>query len=151
MRIFTFIAFAFFASKATAQSQELIDAATAYVDSPVQQELMEDMLSPEGIMAQMGLFGGSMPQEKMDALAQIVSEELDTIKPALRQASINGMASNFSLEEIEALNAFYSSEHGASAMKKMNPFMQQTMAAMAPDFARMQGNLARRIEEELSE
>ena len=150
MKFLPLIAVAFLATSAHAQSQELIDAATDYDNNPVQQELMDSMLSPERVMAQMGLVGGSVPADKVEVLAQIVSEELATIRPAMEAAMINGMANSFTLEEITALNDFYSSPVGASAMGKMTPYMQETMAALGPDFQRMQGNLARRIQEEMS-
>lgn len=151
MKFLPLIAATFFATSAHAQSQDLIDAATAYVNSPVQQDLLGSILSPEGVMAQMGLFDSGLPTEKVAALAQIVSEELATIRPAMEAAMISGMASNFTLEEITALNAFYSSPVGASAMSKMTPFMDQTMTALAPEFAQMQGNLSRRVQEEMSQ
>lgn len=150
MRLLTLIVASFLATSAHAQDQELIDAATAYANNPVQQELMDSMLSPEGVMAQMGLIGGAVPEDKVEALAQIVSEELATIRPAMQDAMISGMAKNFTLEEITALNDFYSSPVGASAMAKMTPYMQETMAELGPEFQRMQGNLARRIQEEMS-
>lgn len=151
MRLVTLITVGFLATSAHAQSQELIEAATAYAKSPVQQALMDDMLSPEGVMAQMGLVGGGLPEEKVATLAQIVSEELAAIRPAMETAMINGMASSFTLEEITALNEFYSSPVGASAMAKMTPFMQQTMAELGPEFQQMQVNLGRRIEAEMAE
>ncbi len=150
MRLLTFVTASFIATSAYGQSQELIDAATAYANNPVQQELMNDMLSPEGVMAQMGLIGTGLPEDKLQALSQIVSEELANIRPAMEAAMINGMASSFTLEEITALNDFYSSPVGASAMSKMTPFMQQTMAELGPEFQKMQGSLARRVQEEMS-
>ncbi|MEL6839056.1 MAG: DUF2059 domain-containing protein [Pseudomonadota bacterium] len=151
MRFITIVAAGFFATSAVAQSQELIDAATEYANSPVQQDLLDSMLSPEGVMAQMGLVAGQLPPDQVEILARIVSEELATIRPAMEAAMINGMANSFTLEEITALNDFYSSPVGASAMSKMNPFMQDTMAALAPEFQKMQVNLARRVQEEMSQ
>lgn len=151
MRIFAILAAGVFATGAFAQSQELIDAATAYADSPTQTKLINDMLSPEGVMAQMGLSGGQLTTEQQQKVAVIVSDELDKIKPQMREAMIMGMANTFTLEEIAALSEFYASPVGASAMTKMNPFMQQTMAALGPAFQSMQTNLGTRIPQALSE
>lgn len=139
------------ASTAVAQEQSQIDAARAYVETPVQQKLLEDMFSPAGIMAQMGLTGGRLSSEQQTIIAEIVSEELQALKPEIVDAMVNGMARNFSLEEIEALTAFYSSPVGASAMSKMNPFMQQTMAELGPSFQQMQSRLVPRIQAALKQ
>lgn len=151
MRILTFLIMVFLASSVLAEDAERLEAAEAYVNSKGQQGLMDDMLSPEGVMAQMGLIGGSLPADKQITVAKIVSEELASIRPAMESAIISGMAETFTLAEIKALAAFYSSEEGASAMKKMNPFMAQTMQSIGPAFQQMQANLARRVQAELSE
>lgn len=150
MKLLTIVAAGFLATSAHAQSQELIDAATAYANNPVQQTLLDDMLSADGVMAQMGLIGGAVPADQLEVLSTIVSEELAVIRPELEAAMIDGMARTFTLEEISALNEFYSSEIGASAMSKMTPYMQESMTALAPAFQTMQTNIARRVQEELS-
>lgn len=150
MRFVSFLVLVFMASTAFAQDAERVDAATAYVNSKGQQELMDDMLSPEGVMAQMGLVGDRVPEGKQEALALIVSEELAVLRPVMEEAMINGMAATFTLEEIEALTEFYESDVGASAIQKMNPFMARTMQQIGPQFQEMQTNLARRLQEEMS-
>lgn len=133
---------------ARVQDETLMEAARAYVDHPVQQKLMSDMVSPEGVMAQLGVFDGSLPEDVMARMAEIMSEEMTTIMPALREAMITSMAQTFSMAEIQALNEFYASDVGASAMEKMTPFMQATSAQIAPAYQEMMSNLARRIKEE---
>lgn len=150
MKLLTIVTASFLATSAYAQSDELIDAATAYVNNPVQQTLMDDMLSVDAVMAQMGMLGATIPAEQLETLSAIVSEELAAIRPALETAMVGGMARTFTLEEITALNEFYSSELGASAMSKMTPFMQDSMAELAPAFQTMQTNIAQRVQEELS-
>ncbi len=136
-------------SLSAAQDAERIDAATVFLKSKGQQALMKDMLSPEGVMAQMGLFAGQLPADKTARLAELVSEEMASIRPAMESAMVAGMADNFTLEEIRALADFYDSDVGASAMSKMRPFMAQTMQALSPDFLAVQQRLARRIQEEM--
>lgn len=152
MRLLTIVVTAgFLATSAMAQDKALIDAATGYVNSPTQQKLLDDMLSPEGLMAQMGLAGPDIPQDRKERLALIVAEELSTIRTPMLDAMIQGMAATFTLEEIEALRAFYESPVGASAMAKMNPFMAKTMSDLGPAFQVMQQRLAERIQAEMSQ
>ncbi|MEP2640674.1 DUF2059 domain-containing protein [Roseobacter sp.] len=150
MRLLAFFFTCVLTTGAFAQNDDRIAAATAYVNSQGQQALMGDMLSPQGVMAQMGLLGGNLTPDQQELIATIVSDELTTVRPAMERAMIDGMADTFSLDEINALAAFYSSEHGASAMRKMTPFMAQTMQSIGPVFQQMQANLARRIQEEMS-
>lgn len=46
---------------------------------------------------------------------------------ALRKVTIESMADNFTLEEIEALTAFYSTPEGRSVMEKMPDYMTDIM------------------------
>ncbi len=148
MRIIAALLALTLATASHAQDQERIEAATAYVDSPVQQALLDDMLSPEGITAQMGLAGDDLTAEQQARILQIVTEELATIRPEMRETMIDGLVETFTLEEIRALTEFYSSPVGVSAMKKMNPFMQRTMTSLAPAFQQMQEQLVKRLQDE---
>ena len=125
------------------------DAATAFIESPVQQKLLDDMLSPEGLMAQFQAVQPQLPPDKTDEILQIVSEELNAFRPQMEAAMIKGAAEAFTVEEIEALTAFYSSPIGASAMSKMNPYMQSAMAEMTPGLQAMQGRVMQRVQEAL--
>jgi hypothetical protein len=144
-----FLLFALVASPLHAQDAERLAAAQAYVDSPVQVQLVNDLFSPEVIMAQLGLHGSGLTNAERTKIAQIVSDELQAVREDLRQATIAGMAKAFTLQEIEALNKAYSDPLVASAMLKMTPFMQTTMTEMAPSFARMQKRLEQRLKKEL--
>lgn len=168
MRILTLIAIIFFSTSAFAQSEETsgvtslvvrrgslaesanvyassAEAANAYVSSPVLQGLMDSMMSLEAMKSTVGLIGNGLSPDQVHAIAQIVSEELATTRPAMETAIITGMTKNFTVEEISAWNEFFSSPVGASAMRKMTPFMDNTMRALRPDFAKFQGNIGRRI------
>ncbi|WP_299724225.1 DUF2059 domain-containing protein [uncultured Tateyamaria sp.] len=150
MKKFAFLCVLALSAPAYAQDQSRLDAAQAYVETPVQQKLLDDMFSPAGVMAQLGLTGGQLTLEQQETVAGIVSEELQSMKPSIVNAMVEGMAQSFTLEEIEALTAFYSSPVGASAMSKMTPFMQQTMTSLGPEFQAMQARLIPRIQAELS-
>lgn len=132
-----------------AQTQEQLDAARAYMNTPVQQKLMEDMLSPEVLMAQMDPTGNLIPSDKKEIIATIISEEMLAMRPVMMESIVQGMATSFTLEEITALTEFYSSPLGASAMSKMAPFMHETMTAIGPEIQQMQLNVVKRIQAEL--
>jgi hypothetical protein len=135
---------------ASAAQDDPRSAAETFVQSEGQQNLLDTMLSTEGVMAQMGLVAGQLPPEKMQAIAEIVADELDTIRPVMETAMIEGMSETFTLEEINALAEFYASDVGASAMSKMNPYMAETMQSLGPAFQEMQARLAQRVQEEMS-
>ncbi len=145
--IFTIAAAACFALPAFAD--EATDAAAAFINSPVQQKLMDDMLSPDMIMTQMQTVAAQLPEDKVEILVKIVTEELEDIRPKMEDAMIAGAAQSFTIDEINALTAFYNSPLGASAMSKMTPYMQQTMSALGPSMQEMQRNIMTRAQKEL--
>jgi len=143
--------FAVSASMASAQSDdELRAAATRYVENPVQQQMLDDMLSPEAMVAQMQAMAPQLPDDALQVISQIASEELALLRPALEAAMIEGAVAAFTLEEIEALEAFYNTDLGASVMGKMQGYMATAMAAIGPEMAQMQGRVAQRVGEALS-
>ncbi|MEM6593335.1 MAG: DUF2059 domain-containing protein [Pseudomonadota bacterium] len=133
-----------------AYADEVTDAATAFIKSPVQQNLLDDMLSPEMVLAQMQAnAGGALSEDQISVLVRIVTEELTAIRPMMEEAMIEGAAAAFTIDEINALNEFYNSELGGSAMSKMTPYMQSTMGTLGPAIQAMQQNIARRAQEAL--
>lgn len=148
MKFLAPLAFAI-AFSAPAFADEANDAATAFINSPVQQQLLDDMLSPEMVLTQMQTVAGQLPAEKLDVLVNIVTEELENIRPEMETAMIAGAAQAFSVDEINALTDFYNSPLGASAMGKMTPYMQQTIGALGPSMQQMQGRIVQRVQTEL--
>lgn len=132
-----------------AYADEVTDAATAFIESPVQQKLLDDMLAPEMIMTQFQAMNLPIPPENMETILTIVTEELNAFRPEMESAMIVGAAEAFSVEEINALTEFYSSPLGASAMGKMNPYMQATMGSMSKGLQGMQGKIMQRVQAEL--
>ncbi|MCY4181190.1 MAG: hypothetical protein OXD48_13130, partial [Litoreibacter sp.] len=89
-------------------ADEATDAATSFINSPVQQKLLNDMLSPEMVLAQMQAnAGGALNDDQISVLVRIVTEELNAIRPMMEEAMIEGAAEAFTIEEINALNEFY--------------------------------------------
>lgn len=130
-------------------ADEATDAATAFIKSPVQQKLIGDMLSPQMLMTQFEAMGIQLTDEQTEVVLRIVREELVAIRPEMEDAMIVGAADAFTVEEIEALTAFYSTPEGASAMAKMNPYMQTTMNQMMPSLRSAQGRIMERVQAEL--
>lgn len=130
-------------------ADEATDAASAFINSPVQQKLLDDMLSPQMVLTQMQSVSAQLPPDKVNVLVKIVTEELDNIRPKMEAAMIEGAAKAFTIKEIEALTEFYNSPLGSSAMGKMTPYMQQTMGSLGPSMQQMQGNIVRRVQSEL--
>lgn len=135
---------------ASAQDPALIDAARSYVKHPVQQNVIDDLFSPEGIMMQLESVTGAIPQDSRAKIAQIISEEMNAVRPQLEQSMIAAAAENFTMEEITALNAFYATGPGASAMSKMQSYMQSAMRPLGPVLQQAQENLFRRLQAELN-
>lgn len=130
-------------------ADEATDAATAFINSPVQQKLLNDMLSPQMVLTQMQAISSQLPADKVDVLVNIVTEELGSIRPEMETAMIEGAAQAFSVAEINALTEFYNSPLGSSAMGKMTPYMQQTMGALGPSMQQMQQRIVQRVQTEL--
>jgi hypothetical protein len=132
-----------------AMADEVHDAAEAFINNPVQQKLLDDMLSPEVAMAQLQAMAPQMPPEVAQRVLVIVVEEMNVFRPEMEAAMISAAAESFTIDEIQALNDFYSSPLGASAMGKMTPYMQSAMATMGPGMQEMQGRIMQRVQEEL--
>ncbi len=132
-----------------AAADEVQDAAEAFINSPVQQKLLDDMLSPEVAMAQLQAMAPTMPPEVAERVLEIVVDEMTAFRPQMETAMITAAAQSFTIEEIAALNEFYSSPLGASAMGKMTPYMQAAMGEMGPGMQAMQGRIMQRVQEEL--
>ena len=117
------------------------ELAHEYVNLPGVQQLFDDMFSPEALAAQFRL--GVPPEiqltdDKLSRIGDILSVEMNKLRPEMTNYMIASMADVFSEDELSALIAFYSSEHGASAMRKMQPYMADVMAQLVPRMGAMQ-------------
>lgn len=140
-------------SATLAHAQNTTDLAKEYIDMPEVQASISDMFSPENMAAQMMASmppGAAFSDQQMAALGQLMSDEMNALRPQLETLMETTVAELFSAEEISALITFYSSEHGASVMQKMSPMMQMVMAGMAPDMQAMQLRIQPQIMEILA-
>lgn len=127
-------------------------AAEAYINSPVQQKLLDSMLSPEAVVVQLRAslppdVAQSLNEEQMAQMATIASEELDGMRPTMEKAMIEAAVEVFTIAEIEAMNEFYSTPEGASVAEKMPPFMQVFYTGIGGDMQAAQMRIVRRINE----
>jgi hypothetical protein len=134
---------------ATAQDDALRAAVERYITNPVQQQMMDDMLSADAMVDQMRAFAPQLTEEQLQIVGRISAEELATLRPDLEAAMIEAAIATFTLPEIEALEAFYNTPEGASVMTKMQPFMAQAMGRVGPQMMAVQGRIGQRITTEL--
>lgn len=135
------VAFSLFAAPAFSQTPELLAAAEQYVDTPAVQEIIRQSLSgpalanmvAEGFPANVQL-----SPEKMERIGNVLAEAAQPLLPKMREAMIYAAARQFTPEELNALMDFYNSEHGASVMQKMHPYLMDVMGRIAPEMAKLQ-------------
>ncbi len=122
----------------------LADTATLaqdYANLPAVQQMFDDMFSPEALAQQFKASvppGTNVPEDKLSRIGALMSTEMNKLRPEMTRIMVSGMADVFTEEELSALIAFYSSEHGESAMRKMQPFMASIMGQLAPRMTEMQ-------------
>lgn len=136
----------FLAAPAQADEQaDILAAATAYVDSPTMQGAIDAMIAPEGMVQQIKTMMPGLSAQTLLVVSQIVGEEMTAIRPAMRQAMIDSAASVYTLEEINALNDFIRTPHGASAIAKAQTIFTTSMEALAPEFLAAQQRIGQRF------
>ena len=127
-------------TSASSQSPTLA-LAQEYANLPGVQGMMDEMSSPQAMAAQ---FGTQLPPnvqlspEQQLQIGGILSGVMQELRPRMTELMISGSAETFTANELEALIAFYSSEHGASVMTKMQPFMLGVMAKIGPEMQQAQ-------------
>lgn len=126
-------------------AQTVEEAARAYIDSPVQQAMMDDMLSAEAFIQQFRAMGVPIPEDRMEAVAMAIAEELAALRPMMEESMFDAAVGTFTAEELVALNEFYSSDLGASIAGKMQPFLESFYAEMGPQLQAVQGQIVERI------
>jgi hypothetical protein len=140
----------FAAAPLHAQDAALREAVERYVQNPVQQQMMDDMLSADAMIAQMRAMMPQLTEEQLQVVGRIGSEEMAGLRPALEAAMVSAAVDTFSLEEILALEAFYNTPEGASVMAKMQPFMASAMGRIGPEMQEAQIRIGQRVMTELS-
>jgi hypothetical protein len=119
-----------------AMAQDVQALAEEYVRMPEVQNMITEMFSPASMAAQfkMGLPPGmELTDSQSERIGQLMSDTMNQFRPKMEELMISSSAKHFTVEELQALIDFYKSEHGASVMAKMQPYMQDFMAQMMPD------------------
>ncbi len=140
------------ATVASADERKRI-AAESYINSSGVQASFDQLLGKDVIKS---FFSGD---EKIDnlsdgqkrKLATIAEEEIAAIRPEVEEVVVEALIAQFSLEEIEMLAEFYSSEVGRSIQSKMGNYMIEANNQLAPLVRQLVKALEKRVNEEFGE
>lgn len=130
-------------------AQDTTSLATQYVNMPEVQDMMTDMFSPTNMGNQIA---ASLPanvvlsEDKKRQIGLIMSEAMGDLRPKMEELMVSVSAKTFSADELIALIDFYSSEHGASVMTKMTPFMTNVMGQLQPEMQALNIKLMQEFE-----
>ncbi|MCF6272100.1 MAG: DUF2059 domain-containing protein [Rhodobacteraceae bacterium] len=122
-------------------AQDTNELAIQYVELPAVQNMMTEMFSPTSMGNQMAASfpaGLNLSDEKILQIGEVMSQAMSDIRPAMETQMILGSAEFFSVDELQALIDFYSSEAGASILLKMTPFMAHVLGELQPQMQAMQ-------------
>lgn len=132
------------ASAAFAQTNQ--EAAERYARLPGVQKLIDDMFGPGFIEPMLNALGyGNLPADKKAKVVRIIQEELQTVRPAVEAAMISAAAATFSVGELEAMIAFYSTQEGEAILVKQQPYNQAYLGLLGADIQQMQARVMGRI------
>ena len=146
------LALGLLAGPAPAQDDaELREAVERYVNSPLQQQMMDEMLSADAMIEQMRSMMPQLSAEQLEVVGRIGAEEMAGIRPAMEAAMVEAAVDTFTLPEMLALEAFYETPEGAAVMSKMQPFMAATFARIGPQMQEAQMRIGQRVMTELSQ
>lgn len=132
------------AQQAPAIDPALTAAAEAYVAGEAQQALIDQLISPAAILAQITAAIPNLPPQLTDVVSRVAAEEMAALRPKIEAAMLQSAARTFSLDEIRALSAFYATPEGRGILLKMQPFLEGAMAEVAPDIQAAQGVILQR-------
>ncbi len=128
--------------------------ARQYVSMPEVRQPMTDMFSPKAVGAQVAASlppGVKLTDDQIARIGTLMSNALNNLRPRLEELMISGSAETFSTDELQALIDFYRSEHGATIMTKMTPFMTNVMVKLGPEMQAMQQQIMSQTLEMLQE
>lgn len=134
-------------SPVLAQDAALVAAAESYISSPSQQDMIDRLLSPDSIRAQISSARPDIPVDLLVEVGKIASEELLAVRPQLEKSMVDAAVETFTLEEIEALDAFYRTPEGQSVLIKNATFMQTAMNSIAPEMRQVQQEIFTRVQQ----
>ncbi|OSP56602.1 DUF2059 domain-containing protein [Pseudoruegeria sp. SK021] len=119
-------------------------AAESYISSPGQQAMIDRLLSPETVVEQVRSSSPDLPPELVVEIGTIASEELVTVREPLEDAMVEAAAETFTLDELQALDAFYRTPEGLGVLDKMQPFMAAAMSLVGPELQAAQQRIMQR-------
>lgn len=118
-----------------AAAQGINELAREYMGLPAVQEMMTDMFSPSTMGQQFvnSLPPGMSPSDKQVAeIGGILSDAMGEVRPEMERLMERQSAVVFTEAELQAMIDFYSSDIGASILKKNTRFFTATMADLNP-------------------
>ena len=125
-------------------AQDVNELAKKYVNMPEIQNMISDMFSPVAMGNQVAAnlpANITLTDEKKQRIGVVMSEAMNDLRPRMETLMISTSAQIFSAGELTALIEFYGSEHGASIMAKMTPFMANVMAQLQPEMQALQNKV----------
>ena len=128
-----------------------LEAARAYVATDAQQTVIRQVASPEVIAAQLSAQFPQFTPEQVSQLSVIASEELGPMMKEMEEVMVQAVAETFTLKEIEAITAFYSTPEGLALANKTGPLMQAVFSQVGPQMQAAQQRIAQRTQELLSQ
>ena len=128
---------------------EKLALAERYLTMPAIQKMNDDIYGGSVIDAMMAAQGDSLPKEAQEKLGTILREEFAKMRPGLEKSMIEAASEIFTVEELEAMIAFYDTPEGASVAAKTAPFMQKTMVIAEPLVEEFQSALVQRLMTEM--
>ncbi|MEM6305294.1 MAG: DUF2059 domain-containing protein [Pseudomonadota bacterium] len=131
-----------------AVGQDTTELAQQYVNMPEVQNMITEMFSPATMGAQIAATlppGVTLTPNQQTRIGEVMSAAMNDLRPRMEELMISGSAETFSAQELQALIAFYSSEHGAAVMTKMTPFMTSVMGQLAPEMQALQQKVTPQI------
>lgn len=140
---------AFAQDTASPPDAALREAAQTYVASEALQTTLDELLSTDTFLAQLRASGMDLDPAETSTLAGIVDEEFAGARPAIEGAMVVAAATTFTMEELDALIAFYGSAEGRSIAQKTTPFLQSFYEAITPTLSETQQRIAARAQETL--
>ena len=136
------------ATAASAQDVAVREAADAYVALPAVQDVIDDFLSPQALMAELA---EAVPPETdratMQLLADAVAQELRALRDDVEAAMAGAAAETYTAEELQALTEFHATEIGAAVLAKQDAFTARYRDAIAPELERLRERLFSRAGE----
>lgn len=134
-------------------AQDMRALAEEYIQMPEVQQMITEMFAPETMAAQFKVSlppGTAVTDDQALKIGALMSGVMNGMRPKVETLMIESSARHFTVDELQALIDFYKSEHGASIMAKMQPYMQDVMSTMMPEMMTAMAEIGPEINEVMS-